>query len=260
MESLKLLPGVPSAPATADDAYKNFLAIGDAYFTGGAEPRADGRGHVEAWPALLGFVQAHREALQARGVVEAELVAGSRLCRELAEALGELQAACPLPACMNRPVVMSAIAKLERMRAAVRRMGRGYDGQRLLAQFGTSVPLDPSQPAQVAEAISQFLAGASENLERLHLFRFVGADIEELKAHRRALLGLCADTGREGEPASARADRLLSALQALYASLGTAISQAFPAQDPRRSEGLGHIPRATERRQLTAKRPYPERS
>jgi hypothetical protein len=241
-------PASLSAPSSADDAYCTFLLLGEAYFTGGAEPRLDSRTYIEAWPRLLSFIRDHRDALLARGVVEAELQAGNRLCRELAECLVEISVTPPLPAVMARPTIDAAIARLERMRGMVQRLACGADGAQLALQFGIGVPLDPSQPAQVADAIARFLDGAHRNLERLHLFRFVSADLEELKAHRRALLSLCSAGGRDGEAPLPRADRLLAALEGLYASVATAISQAFPPDDPRRIAGLRCIPRARDRR------------
>ncbi|MCS6913977.1 MAG: hypothetical protein RMK29_14560 [Myxococcales bacterium] len=236
MESPRLLHGVASAPATAEEAYRNFLSMGETYFAGGVEVRTDGRAYVEAWPAVLSYLRAHRQALQSWGVVEAELAAGSRLCRELAEALEELAETPPLPLMLHRSVVETAIARLERARSAVRRGGQEVAS----AEFGLSLPLDPSRPLQVARAIGYFLEGAQRHLDRLHLFQLVTADLEELKAQRRALLSLCAPS-RSGEPITARADRLLAALDGLYASLATAIALAFPPEDRRRQEGLRRI-------------------
>ena len=243
-----LLPVTLSAPTHVEEAYRNFVNIGEAYFTGGAEPRLDGTSYIAAWPALLNYVHTHKDALASRGVVESELAAGARLCSELADCLDRLPSSPAPSSGRHVQVVVDAVLRLERMRGAVRRMAPGSDSARILASFGVAVPLDPARPAQIADAIALFLEGAHQNLDRLHLFRFVTADLEELKEQRRALLSLYQAGDRPGESNFARADRLLAALMAFYASMATAISQAFPDDDPRRIEGLCKIPRARERR------------
>jgi hypothetical protein len=207
----------------------------------------DGGRYIEAWPEMLSYILRNSDALMARGVVEVELYAGTRLCEELSGCLKEMAL---LPATVEAAcdqVTLAAVVKLEHMRQAVRRMGHGGHGAYVSAVFGLGLPIDIKRPHQVAEAITAFLSGAQQNLERLHLFRLVSADLEDLKEHRRAILSLCGAHGPADEPPFARADRLLAALEGFYASLATAISQAFPESDPRRTEGLRRLPRARVR-------------
>lgn len=232
-------PGVPGstfrratfAPRSVDEAYRNFLSLGEACFGGG--PESDAAAQVAAWPAVRAYLWRHREALLLRGLSLVELDAGDRLCAELAACLEERRWEPLLP---PPPVwvVMDAIAQLEHLRAAVIRSGREEDA----ATFGVWEPVAADDPGQVAEAIERFLQGAAQNLERLPQFQMVGMDLDELRLHRRALWG---DAG-DGESARARGERLQAAVSGLYASLRTVIQMAFGEADGRRREGLARFP------------------